>query len=68
MTIKHNRVRKVDYDPNKIEQFSCKATRGCDGNQAKVESAFDIVGHFGYAGRQVRYRCLSCNRTFTLRR
>jgi hypothetical protein len=68
MTIRPDRPKKsTTVEVGKEVMISCQATKGCFGRKARIVSAFDIEGHFGYTGRRVRYKCLACNRSFTLR-
>lgn len=67
MTIEGDKVRQRPVTPEKRVMFPCKATKDCEGRYAVVENDVDVIGEFGYSGRRARYRCLTCNRTFTIR-
>ena len=53
--------------------ISCRATEGCPGTYAVMgslrnQNATPGMGQFNVAagGKIVRYRCCTCNRTFTI--
>lgn len=50
----------VPQDPDKLYWISCRATKNCEGKQAKL--VFTREG--GVDGRIQRFRCVTCNRTF----
>lgn len=52
----------------KVVEISCRATENCPGRQAEivhVHNHEDIAG-LETTSRTIRYRCLTCNKSFTV--
>lgn len=50
----------MEFPEDEVVWMACRATQGCKGNHAKVEMKHTVP----MAGTSIRYKCLTCNKSF----